>query len=79
MDNQNSGLLSYQLFSRVMGDLRIGVSEKEVVDMYKEFEVAEKDSLNYDRFIKALQGTMSQNKFCVIQQVFDSFNKDRNM
>jgi hypothetical protein len=69
------GTVAYPEFRKVFNDLRIQVAEGVLQETFKYYEVEETGVMNYDGFVKALQGTMSQKKFNIVMNAYDSLLK----
>lgn len=79
-------MIHSQNFVKALKDWRLDVNEDVILEAFKQFEVFYKkrpeyfpkaeQSVNYEGFVKAIQGTMSLKKFNAVQNAYDRLPKN---
>ena len=77
-DDDNSKTLSYKEFEKFCNDYRMGLSKKEITELFQYFDSDGSGEIDYEEFLKGVVGDMNNFRKGVVKRVFDKLDRDKN-
>ena len=76
IDDDNSGFLNLQEFTKVLKDLRLDFGSQEVKRLFDLFDTNKNGSVDYDEFLRGVRGPMSNTRVNVVKLAFKRLDAD---
>ena len=76
MDDDGSKTISEYEFSKACKDFKVGISEENVPLLFREFDTNHDGTLNYDEFLMAIRGELSDLRRGIVEKAFRKIDKD---
>jgi Ca2+-binding EF-hand superfamily protein len=78
MDDDNSKSLCKQEFNKAMQDFALGFTAQQCSALFDYFDVDRSATIDYDEFIRAIRGPMSNSRKSIVAAAFKKLDKDGN-
>ena len=78
IDDDRSGSLDSQEFSKILRDYRISTDPLEHKAIFETFDPDNNGQINYDEFLRGIMGQMNQNRVSLVKRAFAKIDKDGN-
>jgi len=75
-DDDRSGSLNKEEFSKAMHDFRIGLNDKEVARAFDVFDRDGSGDISYDEFLRSIRGKMNPTRQAIAKKAFAIMDKD---
>lgn len=78
IDDDRSGSLDYNEFSKAMRDFRVDFPEKDLRKLFNYFDVDNNGTIDYEEFIHRLRGEMNSSRRQLVTQAFNKLDSNGN-
>lgn len=78
MDDDKSGKLDYQEFTKAMKELRMGLQEGDVERLFRLFDLNKDGEIAYAEFLRTVCGEMNDFRKQIVDQAFAKLDRDGN-
>lgn len=78
MDDDRSGYLDRQEFSKALKDYRVTMTPEEGNQLFSLFDMNGDGTISYDEFLRGVIGEMNTNRKNFVKKAFDKLDKNRN-
>ena len=78
MDDNESKTLDHEEFTKALKDYRIEVDPRDYENLFRVFDRDGNGEINYDEFLRAIVGEMSQKRKNIVIMAYKHFDKDKN-
>jgi Ca2+-binding EF-hand superfamily protein len=75
-DDNNSKSLDVNEFKKAMADFRIGMNEKQCVNVFALFDRDGSGEISYDEFLRMIRGEMNNTRAAIAKKCFAIMDKD---
>ena len=77
-DDNNNKTLEYAEFVKAMKDYKVGLSDKEIKELFDLFDRDGSGTIDYDEFLRQIRGEMNEVRKKVVLQAFDKLDLDKS-
>ena len=78
LDDDNSQTINFESFEKTASDFNFGLSVEEVEKIFYFFDKEKNGRIDYDEFIRAIRGQMSNTRKKLIENIFSTFEPDQD-
>ena len=78
LDDDNSQTVDFNSFCNSAEDFHFNLNFEDLKKLFQYFDKNETGRIDYDEFIRAIRGQMSENRKQLIENVFNTFNLNKN-
>lgn len=78
MDDDNSGGLDLNEFTKAVKDYKVGIDENTLKIVFEAFDRDKQGSIDYDEFVRGVRGPMSTRRQRLVERAFQKLDKDRS-
>lgn len=76
MDDDRSGKLDAQEFSKAMKELRFGISEEDIARLFSMFDMNHDGTISYNEFMRMVAGEMNETRKLIVEAAFKKLDKN---
>lgn len=78
MDDDNSGSLSLEEFTKAIKDYKLGLDDNTIKLVFEGFDRDKEGTIDYDEFVRCVRGPMSTKRVRLVERAFAKLDKDGN-
>ena len=78
MDDDGSGYLDGNEFTKALKDYRVSVDPQESKNLFRIFDMNGDGTISYDEFLRMVVGEMNQPRRTLVKRAFDKIDRNKN-